>query len=45
LIESSVINVLPLKAQVKYTVTASPTPHYPLKLEITFCVRGVIGPP
>src|SRR5271165_3214756 len=23
---------------------SSPTPHYPLKFEITFCVRGVISP-
>src|SRR5664280_865559 len=38
------INVLPLKAQVKDRVTRSPTPHYPLKFEITFCVRGVISP-
>src|ERR1035437_60876 len=35
------INVLPLKAQVKDRVTRSPTPHHPLKFEITFCVRGV----
>jgi hypothetical protein len=39
------INVLPLKAQVKDRVTRSPTPHHPLKFEITFCVRGVITPP
>ena len=38
------INVLPLKAQVKHRVTGSPTPHYPLEFEITFCVRGVISP-
>ena len=38
------INVLPLKAQVKHWGTTSPTPHYPLKLEITFCVRGVLSP-
>src|ERR1035438_1282148 len=38
------INVLPLKAQVKDRVTRSPTPHHPLKFEITFCVRGVISP-
>src|ERR1035438_8976049 len=37
------INVLPLKAQVKDRVTRSPTPHHPLKFEITFCVRGVIS--
>src|SRR5664280_598901 len=39
------INVLPLKAQVKDRVTRSPTPHHPLKFEITFCVRGVLGAP
>src|ERR1017187_6008033 len=38
------INVLPLKAQVKDRVTRSPTPHHPLKFEITFCVRGVASP-
>jgi len=38
------INVLPLKTQVKHRVTGSPTPHYPLEFEITFCVRGVISP-
>src|ERR1035437_4962872 len=38
------INVLPLKAQVKDRVTRSPTPHHPLKFEITFCVRGVVSP-
>src|ERR1019366_6210820 len=41
LIVSSVINILPLKAQVKHWVTPSPPRHYPLKFEITFCVRGV----
>src|ERR1700675_4437715 len=45
LIGSSVINVLPLKAQVKHRITGSPTHHYPLEFEITFCVRGVITPP
>jgi hypothetical protein len=25
-------------------VTASPPSHYPLKFEITFCVRGVVSP-
>src|SRR5665213_1319326 len=39
------INVLPLKAQVKDRVTRSPTPHHPLKFEITFCVRGVYAAP
>src|SRR5713226_9674332 len=41
---SSVINILLLKAKVKHRVASSPTPHYPLKFEITFCVRGVISP-
>src|ERR1039457_7629122 len=41
LIGSSVINILPLKAQVKHRVTPSPPRHYPVKFEITFCVRGV----
>jgi len=36
---------IPLKAQVKHRVTGSPTPHYPLEFEITFCVRGVITAP
>jgi len=44
LIGSSVINILPLKAQVKHRVTPSPTGHYPVKFEITFCVRGVLSP-
>ena len=35
---------IPLKAQVKHRVTGSPTPHYPLEFEITFCVRGVDSP-
>jgi RNA-directed DNA polymerase len=38
------INILPLKAKVKYWDTTSPTPHYPFKFEITFCVRGVLSP-
>jgi RNA-directed DNA polymerase len=38
------INVLPLKTKVKQWDTTSPTPHYPLEFEITFCVRGVISP-
>ena len=41
----SVINILPLKTQVKHRVTTSPPLHYPLKFEITFCVRGVNTPP
>ena len=44
LIASSVIRILPLKAQVKHRVTPSPPRHYPLKFEITFCVRGVLSP-
>jgi len=38
------INILPLKAKVKQRVSSSPTRYYPFKLEITFCVRGVISP-
>src|ERR1039457_4991352 len=45
LIGSSVINILSLKAQVKHRVTPSPPRHYPVKFEITFCVRGVIAHP
>jgi RNA-directed DNA polymerase len=30
--------------QVKRRMTSSPSRHYPLKFEITFCVRGVISP-
>ena len=41
----SVINILPLKTQVKRRVTSSPTRHCPFKFEITFCVRGVITVP
>ena len=41
---ASAINVLPLKTQVKHWDTSSPTVHYPLKFEITFCVRGVLSP-
>src|SRR5215831_18891780 len=41
---SSAINVLPLKAQIKQRVPASPSRNYSFKLEITFCVSGVISP-
>src|ERR1700746_2764909 len=41
---SSVITILPLKAEVKYRVPCSPTRDCPFELEITFCVRGVITP-
>ena len=41
---SSAINVLPLKAKIKQRVSGSPTRYYSFKLEITFCVRGVISP-
>jgi hypothetical protein len=37
------INVLPFKTQIKHWDTTSPTPHDPLKFEVTFCVRGVIS--
>src|SRR5713101_2780351 len=42
--ESSVINILPLKTQVKYWRTSPPAGDHPFKLEVTFCVRGVISP-
>ena len=41
---SSVINVLPLKAEVKPRIPCSPIPDCPFELEITFCVRGVASP-
>src|SRR5215831_15198286 len=41
---SSAINVLPLKAQHKQRVPGSPSRNYSFKLEITFCVRGVMSP-
>src|SRR5207245_2559254 len=44
-IEPSVINILPLKAKVKYWRTPPPACDEPIKLEVTFCVRGVIAPP
>src|SRR6266849_10757630 len=43
--ESSVINILPLKTQVKYWRTSPPAGDHPFKLEVTFCVRGVTIPP
>src|SRR5437667_8447636 len=43
-IEPSVINILPLKAKVKYWRTPPPACDEPIKLEVTFCVRGVISP-
>src|ERR1019366_2765469 len=42
--ESSVIKILPLKAKVKHRESRPPTRHYPFKLEVTFCVRGVRSP-
>src|SRR5579864_9545794 len=42
---SSDIKVLPLKTQINQRVPGSPSRHYLFKLEITFCVRGVSGPP
>src|SRR5437588_12330590 len=42
---SSDINVLPLKTQINQRVPGSPSRDYSFKLEITFCVRGVMGPP
>src|SRR6516165_5349611 len=38
-----VINILLLETQIK-DGGRSPTPHHALKLEIAFCVRGVISP-
>src|SRR5712692_4622930 len=42
--ESSVINILPLKTQVKYWRASPPAGDHPFKLEVTFCVRGVLSP-
>jgi RNA-directed DNA polymerase len=42
-IGTSAINVLPFKAQIKHRGTSSPPLQYPLKCEITFCVRGSIS--
>src|SRR6267154_3528849 len=42
--EPSVINILPLKTQVKHWRTRPPACDHPFKLEVTFCVRGVISP-
>jgi hypothetical protein len=39
------INVLPLKTQINQRVPGSPSRDYSFKLEITFCVRGVITEP
>src|SRR5207253_4552728 len=44
-IEPSVINILPLKAKVKYWRTPPPACDEPIKLEVTFCVRGVSTDP
>src|SRR5690242_19163404 len=41
---SSDIKVLPLKTQINQRVPGSPSRHYLFKLEITFCVRGVVSP-
>src|SRR5579864_9510365 len=41
---SSDIKVLPLKTQINQRVPGSPSRHYLFKLEITFCVRGVLSP-
>jgi 2-methylcitrate dehydratase len=37
------INVLPLKTQINQRVPGSPSRDYSFKLEITFCVRGVVA--
>jgi hypothetical protein len=39
------ISVLPLEATIKQWVSSSPSLNRSLELEITFCVRGVLGPP
>src|SRR5260370_18734618 len=44
-IESSVINILPLKTKVKPWRTPPPACDHPFKLEVTFCVRGVTTAP
>jgi hypothetical protein len=41
---SSAINVLLLKTKIKQRVPGSPSRNCPFKLEITFCVRGVLSP-
>src|SRR6266581_170582 len=41
--EPSVINILPLKTQVKHWRTRPPACDHPFKLEVTFCVRGVLA--
>ena len=41
---SSAINVLPLKTEIKHRVPGSPSRNGSFKLEITFCVRGVVSP-
>jgi hypothetical protein len=38
--ESSVINILPLKTEIKHRVPGSPARDRPFELEITFCVGG-----
>src|SRR5215471_6411180 len=38
------INVLLLKTKIRQSVPGSPTRNYSFKLEITFCVRGVVSP-
>src|SRR5271165_4137136 len=42
---SYVINVLPLKAEIKHRVSGSPPRNCSFELEITFCVRGVTTEP
>jgi hypothetical protein len=41
---SLAINILLLTTGIKHRVPGSPTRYYPFKLEITFCVRGVLSP-
>src|SRR6266511_679348 len=42
-LESCDINILPFETQVKH-LPLSPSHDHPLKLKVTFCVRGVISP-
>src|SRR2546425_565882 len=42
-LESCDINILPFATQVKH-LPLSPSHDHPLKLKVTFCVRGVISP-
>src|SRR6266568_1023833 len=43
-LESYDINILPFATQGKH-LPLSPSHDHPLKLKVTFCVRGVMAPP